>query len=155
MTCPQSQRIGFSDGIFDSRCRDMPYHFRRVRISQDGKIQQTNPPILLQLDDRLPSRRNAGEARYVEILQTFHLAVDLDASTPQEKIELDAGSMREDPKELLNLWFQNALPMLEQEIGVDEIAKSEARLIGVFMLVAMKSLTTGEPLRDYLRRFNG
>lgn len=88
------------------------------------------------------------------ILQTFHLAVDLRALTPQEKVELDAGSMKEDPKEILNQWFEHALPIVEQEIGAHEIEKSEARMIGVFMLVGMKSLTTGEPLRDYLRRFN-
>ncbi|ANF85728.1 hypothetical protein A7J50_2321 [Pseudomonas antarctica] len=88
------------------------------------------------------------------ILQTFHLAVDLHALTPQERVELDAGWMKEDPKEILNQWFEHALPIVKQEIGAHEIEKSEARMIGVFMLVAMKSFTIGEPLRDYLRKFS-
>ena len=88
------------------------------------------------------------------LLLTSYLAVDLCALTPQWKIELDSDSMKKDPKEILNQWFEHALPIVEQEISSREIEKSETLMIGVSMLVATKSLTTGEPLRDYLRKFN-
>ena len=88
------------------------------------------------------------------VLQTFHLAVDLGVLTVEEKQELGKESMKEDPKILVNAWLGSALPIVEQELSVIELGNSEARMVGVLMLVTLKGVNPQRDLQNFLQRFN-
>ncbi|MBO0492372.1 MULTISPECIES: hypothetical protein [unclassified Pseudomonas] len=94
-----------------------------------------------------------GMARAL-ILQTFHLAAEFGVLSQSEKKELDAGSMKEDPMKIVNEWFEHALPNVVNVIDERELAASEARLVGVFMLVSLKGVNPEGELRRFLQRFN-
>ena len=88
------------------------------------------------------------------ILQTFHLATEFGVLSQAEKKELDAGSMKEDPVQLLNGWFEIALPNVLNVIDERELLTFEARLVGVFMLVSLKGVNPEADLKGFLQRFN-
>lgn len=94
-----------------------------------------------------------GMARAL-ILQTFHLATEFGVLSQAEKKELDAGSMKEDPVQLVNGWFEIALPNVLNVIDERELLTFEARLVGVFMLVSLKGVNPEADLRSFLQRFN-
>ena len=62
--------------------------------------------------------------------------------------------MKEDPIEILNGWLEHALPVVRREFGDAEIVTSEARLIGVLMLVSVKGVRPERDLNEFLKRFN-
>ena len=88
------------------------------------------------------------------VLQTFHLAVDLGVLTVEEKQELGRESMKEDPTILVNAWLESALPIVEQELSVIELGNSEARMVGVLMLITLKGVNPQRDLQNFLQRFN-
>lgn len=88
------------------------------------------------------------------VLQTFHLAVDLGVLTVEEKQELGKESMKEDPTILVNAWLESALPIVEKELSVIELGNSEARMVGVLMLVTLKGVNPQPDLQNFLQRFN-
>ena len=126
----------------------------KTKTDKFNKLSRMHFPNWFILYSNCQTPENSGMARAL-ILQTFHLAAEFGAITALEKQELDAGSMKENPIELLNGWLEHALPVVRREFGDAEIAKSEARMIGVLMLVSMKGMSPERDLHDFLQRFNG
>lgn len=125
----------------------------KSKTDKFNKLSRVYFPSWLVLYSNSQMPENIGMARAL-ILQTFHLAAEFGAITALEKQELDAGSMKENPVELLNGWLEHALPVVRREFGDAEIAKSEARMIGVLMLVSMKGMSPERDLHEFLQRFN-
>ncbi|MGY2138909.1 hypothetical protein ACW9I8_20090 [Pseudomonas reactans] len=88
------------------------------------------------------------------ILQTFHLAAEFGVLSLAEKKELEVRSMKEDPIQLINGWFEVALPNVLSVIDERELKTFEARLVGVFMLVTLKESNSEAALIKFLQRFN-
>ncbi|RDS89250.1 hypothetical protein [Pseudomonas fluorescens] len=125
----------------------------KSKTDKFNKLTRMHFPNWFALFSNSQMPENHGMARAL-ILQTFHLAEEFGAITPTEKRELDAGSMKEDPIEILNGWLEHALPVVRREFGDAEIATSEARLIGVLMLVSVKGVRPERDLNEFLKRFN-
>lgn len=128
--------------------------FVKSKTDKFNKLSRMHFPNWFALYSNSQMPENHGMARAL-ILQTFHLAAEFGAITAQEKQELDAGTMKENPIEMLNGWLEHALPVVRREFGDVEIAKSEARMIGVLMLVSMKGMSPERDLHEFLQRFNG
>jgi len=126
----------------------------KSKADKFNKLSRMHFPNWFALYSNSQMPENHGMARAL-ILQTFHLAAEFGAITAQEKKELDAGTMKENPIELLNGWLEHAFPFVRRELGDAEIAISEARMIGVLMLVSMKGVSPERDLHDFLQRFNG
>jgi hypothetical protein len=126
----------------------------KSKTDKFNKLSRMHFPNWFALYSNSQMPENHGMARAL-ILQTFHLAAEFGAITAQEKQELDAGTMKENPIEMLNGWLEHALPVVRREFGDVEIAKSEARMIGVLMLVSMKGMSPERDLHEFLQRFNG
>ena len=126
----------------------------KSKTDKFNKLSRMHFPNWVALYSNSQMPENLGMARAL-ILQTFHLAAEFGAITAQEKKELDARSMKEDPIYLLNGWFEHALPVVRRVFGDAEITISEARMIGVLMLVSMKGISPERDLYDFLQRFNG
>ena len=125
----------------------------KSKTDKFNKLTRMHFPNWFALFSNSQMPENHGMARAL-ILQTFHLAEEFGAITPTEKRELDAGCMKEDPIEILNGWLEHALPVVRREFGDAEIATSEARLIGVLMLVSVKGVRPERDLHEFLKRFN-
>ena len=125
----------------------------KSKTDKFNKLTRMHFPNWFALFSNSQMPENHGMARAL-ILQTFHLAEEFGAITPNEKRELDAGCMKEDPIEILNGWLEHALPVVRREFGDAEIATSEARLIGVLMLVSVKGVRPERDLNEFLKRFN-
>ena len=125
----------------------------KSKTDKFNKLTRMHFPNWFALFSNSQMPENHGMARAL-ILQTFHLAEEFGAITPSEKRELDAGCMKEDPIEILNGWLEHALPVVRREFGDAEIATSEARLIGVLMLVSVKGVRPERDLNEFLKRFN-
>lgn len=125
----------------------------KSKTDKFNKLTRMHFPNWFALFSNSQMPENHGMARAL-ILQTFHLAEEFGAITPTEKRELDAGCMKEDPIEILNGWLEHALPVVRREFGDAEIATSEARLIGVLMLVSVKGVRPERDLNEFLKRFN-
>ena len=125
----------------------------KSKTDKFNKLTRMHFPNWFALFSNSQMPENHGMARAL-ILQTFHLAEEFGAITPTEKRELDAGCMKEDPIEILNGWLEHALPVVRREVGDAEIATSEARLIGVLMLVSVKGVRPERDLNEFLKRFN-
>jgi len=125
----------------------------KSKTDKFNKLTRMHFPNWFALFSNSQMPENHGMARAL-ILQTFHLAEEFGAITPTEKRELDAGCMKEDPMEILNGWLEHALPVVRREFGDAEIANSEARLIGVLMLVSVKGVRPERDLNEFLKRFN-
>lgn len=125
----------------------------KSKTDEFNKLTRMHFPNWFALFSNSQMPENHGMARAL-ILQTFHLAEEFGAITPTEKRELDAGCMKEDPIEILNGWLEHALPVVRREFGDAEIATSEARLIGVLMLVSVKGVRPERDLNEFLKRFN-
>lgn len=126
----------------------------KSKTDKFNKLSRMHFPNWFALYSNSQMPENHGMARAL-LLQTFHLAAEFGAITAQEKQELDAGTMKENPIEMLNGWLEHALPVVRREFGDVEIAKSEARMIGVLMLVSMKGMSPERDLHEFLHRFNG
>lgn len=131
----------------------MPCYLRHFRVSQKQQIQQAHSSPLREMVLDVSSSRGAWQARAL-VLQTFLLAVVLGVLTVEDKQELDKESMREDPTILVNAWLESALPIVEQELSVLELGNSEARMVGVLMLVTLKGVNPQRDLQNFLQRFN-
>ncbi|MBJ2280138.1 hypothetical protein JFT58_17825 [Pseudomonas sp. MF6767] len=127
--------------------------FVKKKTDDFNKLTRLNFPIWLSRYYASQMPETIGMARAF-ILQTFHLAEEFNAITPQEKKELDEGSMKEDPMRMLNEWIETTLPTIESVFGGTEMDKSEARMIGVLMLVALKGVNPEGGLRAFLQQFN-
>ena len=125
----------------------------KSKTDKFNKLTRMHFPNWFALFSNSQMPENHGMARAL-ILQTFHLAEEFGAITPTEKRELDVGCMKEDPIEILNGWLEHALPVVRREFGDAEIATSEARLIGVLMLVSVKGVRPERDLNEFLKRFN-
>lgn len=125
----------------------------KSKTDKFNKLTRMHFPNWFALFSNSQMPENHGMARAL-IIQTFHLAEEFGAITPTEKRELDAGCMKEDPIEILNGWLEHALPVVRIEFGDAEIATSEARLIGVLMLVSVKGVRPERDLNEFLKRFN-
>ena len=125
----------------------------KSKTDKFNKLTRMHFPNWFALFSNSQMPENHGMARAL-ILQTFHLAEEFGAITPTEKRELDAGCMKEDPIEILNGWLEHALPVVRREFGDAGIATSEARLIGVLMLVSVKGVRPERDLNEFLKRFN-
>ena len=125
----------------------------KSKTDKFNKLTRMHFPNWFALFSNSQMPENHGMARAL-IIQTFHLAEEFGAITPTEKRELDAGCMKEDPIEILNGWLEHALPVVRREFGDAEIATSEARLIGVLMLVSVKGVRPERDLNEFLKRFN-
>ncbi|QHA97099.1 hypothetical protein [Pseudomonas sp. J380] len=125
----------------------------KSKTDKFNKLTRMHFPNWFALFSNSQMPENHGMALAL-ILQTFHLAEEFGAITPTEKRELDAGCMKEDPIEILNGWLEHALPVVRREFGDAEIATSEARLIGVLMLVSVKGVRPERDLNEFLKRFN-
>ncbi|KRC94321.1 hypothetical protein ASE33_06845 [Pseudomonas sp. Root9] len=125
----------------------------KSKTDKFNKLTRMHFPNWFALFSNSQMPENHGMARAL-ILQTFHLAEEFGAITPTEKRELDAGCMKEDPIEILNGWLEHALPVVRREFGDAEIVTSEARLIGVLMLVSVKGVRPERDLNEFLKRFN-
>lgn len=93
----------------------------------------------------------AGLARSL-IIQTLHLAQQLGVISLAEKKELDTGTMKEDPIQLINEWLEVALPNVSKVIPDDVLQSAEARLVGVYMLVTLKGVNPEGDLKKFLHR---
>ncbi|MCD7039427.1 hypothetical protein LRQ11_27350 [Pseudomonas sp. MAFF 311095] len=125
----------------------------KSKTDKFNKLTRMHFPNWFALFSNSQMPENHGMARAL-ILQTFHLAEEFGAITPTEKRELDVGCLKEDPIEILNGWLEHALPVVSREFGDAEIATSEARLIGVLMLVSVKGVRPERDLNEFLKRFN-
>lgn len=103
------------------------------------------------LSSRMPETHGMAMAL---ILQTFHLAAELGVLSQCEKEELESSSKKDDPIQIINQWLEHALPNVLTVIDERQIMASEARLVGVFMLVSLKGLNPEGELRKFLQSFN-
>ena len=55
---------------------------------------------------------------------------------------------------LVNAWLESALQIVEQELSVIELGNSEARMVGVLMLITLKGVNPQRDLQNFLQRFN-
>ena len=46
------------------------------------------------------------------------------------------------------------MPIVEQELSVIELGNSEARMVGVLMLITLKGVNPQRDLQNFLQRFN-
>lgn len=124
----------------------------KKKTNSFNKLTRLYFPIWLTkyLNSNMPE--TLGMARAF-ILQTFHLAAELNVITPQEKKELDESCMKEDPMQIINEWIETTLPVIENLFG-SEVDRSEARMIGVLMLVSLKSVNPERDLRAFLQQLN-
>lgn len=126
-----------------------------LRRKTDDFNKQTKTPFFewLELYSKSDALIKKGMSRAF-ILQTFHLAVDLGALSAKQKEEFSKASMKEDPDRMLEEWLDVAFSTVSDVFGENEIRMSEARMIGVLMLVALSSVNPHRDLRIFLQKFS-
>lgn len=126
-----------------------------VKRKTDDFNKQTRMPFFewLELYSKSDALIKKGLSRAF-ILQTFHLAVDLGALTANQKDEFSKASMKEDPVRMFEEWLDVAFSTVREVFGESEIRVSEARMIGVLMLVSLSGINPHRDLQNFLQRFS-
>ncbi|MGJ7501620.1 hypothetical protein ACSFBF_14795 [Variovorax sp. ZT5P49] len=89
------------------------------------------------------------------ILQTFHLATELGVLSQAEKKELGDGSMKENPAQVVNGWFEIGIPNVLKVVDEKKLLEFEARLVGVLILITLKGVNPEADLRRFLEHLKG
>lgn len=126
-----------------------------IKKKTDDFNKQTRMPFFewLELYSKSDALIKKGLSRAF-ILQTFHLAVDLGALSADKKDELSKSSMKEDPVRMFEEWLDMAFSTVREVFGENEIRVSEARMIGVLMLVALSGVNPHRDLQNFLQKFS-
>lgn len=95
----------------------------------------------------------AGIARGF-LVQSLHLAPRMGALSAAEVGSIEAGLKLENPVSVVEGWLDTVLHDVTAVCGEDALGKSEARLVGVMMLVCLKSVNPQGELRRFIDAFN-
>jgi len=88
------------------------------------------------------------------LTQTVHLAVKAGAISEYDRKGIEAGLRTEDPVAVLHGWFDTALPHVFSVVSEEGAFQSEARLVGVYMVVAVLGMVPERDLRAFLKRYD-
>ncbi|MEB0140889.1 MULTISPECIES: hypothetical protein [unclassified Undibacterium] len=86
------------------------------------------------------------------ILQTLNLSTALGAISNSENLELSDHLKNADRVQVLEEWLELGLPIVIEVIGKEHVATSQARQIGMYILVCLKGVNPTGDLKHFLAR---
>lgn len=110
-----------------------------------------NFPAWLDLYNRASGSKKRGMATAF-LLQTLNLSTTLGAVSTNISAELSAQLKNADRVQLLEEWFEIGLPSVVVVIGKEQISSSQARQIGMYILVCLQGVNPTANLKQFLTR---
>lgn len=108
-------------------------------------------PTWLDLYHRANTAEKSGMATAF-IAQTLHLSTALGAISHAANAELSAGMKEVNRVQVLEDWFQIGLPNVIEVVGKEHVASSQARQIGMYILVCLQGVNPSGDLKRFLAR---
>lgn len=110
-----------------------------------------NFPTWLDLYNRAGGSEKRGMATAF-LLQTLNLSTTLGAISTSISADLSAKLKNADRVQLLEEWFDIGLPSVIEVIGKEQTSSSQARQIGMYILVCLQGVNPTGNLKRFLTR---
>lgn len=110
-----------------------------------------NFPTWLDLYNRADGAEKRGMATAF-IIQTLNLSTALGAISTSMNAELSADLKNADRVQLLEEWFEIGLPSVIEVVGKEHVSSSQARQIGMYILVCLQGVNPTGNLKRFLAR---
>lgn len=120
-------------------------------VQRFNKNCLSNFPTWLDLYNRADGAEKKGMATAF-ILQTLNLSTALGAISSDTNAEVSADLKNADRVQILREWFEIGLPSVIEVIGNEHVSSSQARQIGMYILVCIQGVNPTGNLKRFLAR---
>ena len=108
-------------------------------------------PTWLDLYRRANAAEKSGMATAF-IAQTLHLSTALGAISNSANAELSEGMKEIDRVQVLEEWLEIGLPSVMEVVGDEHVTSSQARQVGMYILVCLQGVNPIGDLKRFLAR---